>query len=190
MTYYTSSVAVDPMSAPSVVSQPTSQALVLANPRYAPPPVPHHRRRMLTTERRSYDPLILLVDSGRAVQYSTSGAVTIPTGRNSYMYGGSYMQPAQYGYPQSVPVYIQPQPQQQQVMYALPSNGYSGYNGYSMPTTYSTVPTYGYGMPMTTQCVPGMGMGGTSVIIQEPSGHRRRSRRHRRYSHSGYPTYY
>lgn len=35
MTFYTPSVAVDPMqAASSIISQPTSQALVLANPKY------------------------------------------------------------------------------------------------------------------------------------------------------------
>lgn len=35
MTFYTPSVAVDPIQgAPSIVSQPTSQAVVLANPKY------------------------------------------------------------------------------------------------------------------------------------------------------------
>lgn len=98
------------------------------------------------------------------MQYPASTAVTIPTGRNSYMYG-SYGQPVQYGYPQSVPVYVQPQ--QQQVVY--------------------TIPTYGYGsMPMNTQYMPS-----TSVVVQDPYGYsRRRSRRHRRYSYGGYPTYY
>ncbi|KAF9647281.1 hypothetical protein BDM02DRAFT_3117294 [Thelephora ganbajun] len=150
MTYYTSSVAVDPISAPSIVSQPTSQALVLANP------------------------------NAGAMQYPSSAAVTIPMGRNRYMYG-SYSQPVQYGYPQSMPMYVQPQ---QQVVYTLPTTGYN------MPTTY-TVPNYGYGMPMTTsQYIPGMGMGGASVIVQDPYGYsRRRSRRHRRHSYSGYPTY-
>lgn len=99
------------------------------------------------------------------MQYPASAAVTIPTGRNSYMYG-SYGQPVQYGYQQSVPVYVQHP--QQRVMY--------------------TVPNYGYGgMPMaTSQYMPAPGM-----IVQDPYGYsRRRHRRHRRYSYGGYPTYY
>jgi hypothetical protein len=137
MSFYTPSVAVDPITtAHSVMAQPTSQALVLAN-------------------------------SARAMHYPASTAMTIPTGRNSYMYG-SYAQPLQYGYhPQSVPLYVQPQ--QQQVVY--------------------TVPNYGYGgMPMTTaQYMPS-----ASMFVQDPYGYssRRRHRRHRRYSYGGYPTYY
>ena len=83
-----------------------------------------------------------------------------------------YGQPVQYGYQQSVPVYVQ-QPQRQ-VVYTMPSNGYS-------------IPNYGYGgMPMTTaQYIPGGGT--TSVIIQDPRHRRHRRRRH---SYSGYPPYY
>lgn len=76
-----------------------------------------------------------------------------------------------------MPVYVQPQ--QQQVVYTMPTN---------VPT-YAAPASYGYGMQMaTTQYVPGMGMqGGTSVIVQDPY-YRRRSRR-RRHSYSGYPPY-
>ena len=112
------------------------------------------------------------------MQYPATTAITIPTGRNSYSYGsyGSYAQPVQYGYQQPAPVYVHPQ--QQQVVYTMPTNGYN------MPT-YS-VPSYGYGMQMTSQYVPG----GASVIVQDPYGYgRRRPRRHRRHSYSGYPTY-
>ena len=107
------------------------------------------------------------------MQYPVSTAVTIPTGRNSYMYG-SYPQAVQYGgYPQSMPMYVQPQ---QQVVYSMPSSGYP-------------VQSYGYGgMHMAgAQYMPGGG-----VVVQDPYGYssRRRHRRHRRYSYGGYPTYY
>ena len=69
---------------------------------------------------------------------------------------------------------------QQQVVYTVPGGGYS------MPATYG-VPNYGGygGMPMTSQYIPGMGMGGSSVYIQDPYGYRgRRSSRRRRHSYS------
>jgi hypothetical protein len=118
------------------------------------------------------------------MQYQTS-AMTIPTGRNSYAYG-SYAQPVQYGYPQSMPMYVQPR---QQVVYTMPGGGYN------MPNTYPVSGYGGYGMPMTSQYgasyVPGMG--GASVIVQDPYGshYRRKHRsRHRRYSSSYYPQTY
>jgi len=132
------------------------------------------------------------------MQYPATTAITIPTGRNSYAYGsyGSHMHPLQYGYPQSMPMYGQ-----QQVVYTMPGGGYGmagggygmaggGYGmaggGYGMPATYG-MPSYGgYGMPMTTpQYMPGMGVGGSSVIVQEPYGYRgRRMSRRRRHSYS------
>ena len=108
------------------------------------------------------------------MQYPATTAITIPTGRNSYGYG-SYMQPVQYGYPQSMPMYsVQPQ---QQVVYTMPSNGYGMHGAY---------PSYGgYGMQMGPQYLPGMG--GASVVVQDPYGyHRRRSRRRRHSYGYGY----
>jgi hypothetical protein len=114
------------------------------------------------------------------MQYPVSTALTIPTARNTYMYG-SYPQSHPYGYsqgyPQTMPVYVQPQ---QQVMY-------------SMPSAYP-VQSYGYGGMggMGGMQMGGGYMPGTNVVIQDPYGYssRRRHRRHRRHSYGGYPTYY
>lgn len=114
------------------------------------------------------------------MQYPATTAITIPTGRNNYAYGGGYggsygshMQPLQYGgYPQSMPMYGQ-----QQVVYAMPGGGYG------MPASYGVQNYGGYGMQMPSQYMPGMGMGGSSVIVQDPY-YRRRSSRRRRHSYS------
>lgn len=71
------------------------------------------------------------------VQYPMAAQLTVP---NAYMYG-SYPQPMNYGYGQSMPMYVQ-YPQQAT---------------YSMQSPY-TAPSYGYGAMTTQQYMPSMGM--------------------------------
>ena len=151
------------MTASSVIAQPTSQALVLANGYVYLPPT--HPSASVTDNGTlvAYDPSPLFSYSAGGMRYPSYG--------RNYMYG-SYG--GQYGgYPQ--PVYVQPP--HQQMMYSVP--GYGGYGG---------MPGMGMGMGMGMQYMPG----GASVIVQDPYGHgyRRRSRRHRRHSYAGYPSYY